>query len=181
MKGIPQGRLDAVGTHGPADQFLDGPGARDLRQPAGYDLRFVAAALKIVTDLERIGDLAVNMAERAEELAGTVPPASVADLEPMSKGAQRMLRDALDAFVADDAAKAERVVAADDAIDSMLVAWIEEQKARLRADPQAVDRYLGLIFFGKHLERLADHATNVAEMVVFLVRGQDVRHGARVR
>lgn len=147
-----------------------------LRQPAASDLRFVAAALKIVTDLERIGDLAVNMAERAANLAREPAMAPAVDLPEMAAAAQAMLRDVLDAFVARDAAKAETVLAADDRIDAWLVKIYDELVAEMQRDPSVIRRALLTMFFAKHLERLADHTTNVAEMIVYLVRGQDVRH-----
>jgi phosphate transport system protein len=147
-----------------------------LRQPAASDLRFIAAALKIVTDLERIGDLAVNMAERALSLCDEAPLRVVVDLPRMANAAQKMLRDALDAFVAHDAEKAEAVLAADDQIDAWLVDVFAELRAEMMKDPSGINRGISTIFFAKHIERLADHTTNVAEMVVFLVKGRDVRH-----
>jgi phosphate transport system protein len=150
-----------------------------LRQPAASDLRFIAAALKIVTDLERIGDLAVNMGERALQLADEPRLEGVVDLPRMAAGVQKMLRDALDAFVTGDAKKAESVLAGDDEIDAMMRKIFDEIRADMKKDPANIDRGIATIFFAKHLERLADHTTNVAEMVVFLVRGQDVRHGGK--
>jgi phosphate transport system protein len=147
-----------------------------LRQPAGSDLRFVASALKIVTDLERIGDLTVNMAERALFLCQEPPMRAVVDLPRMAAAAQKMLRDALESFVTGDVVKAETVLRADEQVDRWLVEVFEDLRAEMRRDPSVVDRGISTIFFAKHLERLADHTTNVAEMVVFHVRGTDVRH-----
>ena len=147
-----------------------------LRQPAASDLRFIAASLKIVTDLERIGDLAVNMAQRAIALAGEPPLRAVVDLPRMATAAQKMLREALDAFVTHDAEKAESVITQDDLIDGWLVQVFDEIRAEMQRDPSVINRGIATIFFAKHIERVADHATNVAEMVVYLVRGQDVRH-----
>jgi len=147
-----------------------------LRQPAGSDLRFVAAALKIVVDLERIGDLTVNMAERAIFLSQHPPMRALVDLPRMAQAVKGMLRDALDSFITGDVAKAESVLRADDEVDKQLVVIFEELRAEMRRDPEVIDRAISLIFFAKHLERLADHTTNVAEMVVFQVRGTDVRH-----
>lgn len=147
-----------------------------LRQPAASDLRFIAAALKIVTDLERIGDLTVNMAERAMALAAEPPLRAVVDLPRMATAAQTMLREVLEAFVTHDAARAERVMAADDQIDQWLVGVFDELRAEMTRDPSVVNRGISTIFFAKHIERLADHTTNVAEMVVYVVRGTDVRH-----
>jgi phosphate transport system protein len=151
-----------------------------LRQPAASDLRFIAAALKIVTDLERIGDLAVNMAERVEVLASEPPLRVVADLPRLAAAAQKMLADVLDAFVTQDAAKAEAVTKADGQIDTWMIQLFDEVRAEMQKDPGAINRGIATIFLAKHIERMADHVTNVAEMVIYLVRGQDVRHkGAR--
>ncbi|WP_437608077.1 phosphate signaling complex protein PhoU [Sorangium sp. So ce834] len=150
-----------------------------LRQPAGSDLRFIAASLKIVTDLERIGDLAVNMAERVVALSSEPPTRAALALPRMSAKAQRMLRDALEAFLTQDVAKAERVLAADADVDRMLVDVFDELRGEARRQPGIVDQCVSMMFFAKHVERLADHATNLAEMVVFLVRGEDVRHATR--
>ena len=147
-----------------------------LRQPAASDLRFIAAVLKIVTDLERIGDLAVNMAERALALCDEAPMRAAVDLPSMATAAQTMLRDALDAFVSGDVAKAEGVLAADVAIDALLVDVFDQIRAEMRRDVELINRGLSTIFFAKHIERLADHATNVAEMVVYLVEGKIIRH-----
>jgi phosphate transport system protein len=148
-----------------------------LHQPAASDLRFVAAALKMVTDLERIGDLAVNMAERARALAAEPRLRAVDDLPGMARAARDMLRDVLDAFVTGDAPEAEAVIAADARIDDWSARVFAEVSAEMARDPECVARGLATIFFAKHVERLADHVTNVAEMVIYLVRGQDVRHG----
>ena len=147
-----------------------------LYQPAASDLRFIAAALKIVTDLERIGDLAVNMAERVQLLAGEVALPAVGDLPAMATDARKMLEDVLDAFVAGDTAKARNVIGADPDIDARTARLIAAVQTGMEQDPTSVARGVATIFFAKHLERMADHATNIAEMVVYLVQGQDVRH-----
>jgi phosphate transport system protein len=147
-----------------------------LQQPAASDLRFIAAALKMVTDLERIGDLAVNMAERVAVLSEEPPLRAVEELPGMAAAAQRMLREVLEAFVSADAVKAEAVMAADAAVDAWMARLFEEVQRIMERDPATVARGLATIFFAKHIERMADHTTNVAEMVVFVVRGQDVRH-----
>jgi phosphate transport system protein len=148
-----------------------------LRQPAASDLRFIAAALKMVTDLERIGDLAVNMAERVEVLTGGPPLGAAAQLPALASTARKMLGDALDAFVNGDSAKAEAVIGTDPDVDARAARLNAEVEADMTRDPAAVRRGLATIFFAKHIERMADHVTNVAEMVVYLVRGRDVRHG----
>lgn len=147
-----------------------------LHQPAASDLRFIAAALKMVTDLERIGDLAVNMAERVVPLCEEPPLRAVEELPGMAAAAQTMLREVLNAFVTGDPVKAEAVIAADAAIDAWMARIFQEVQSVMGRDPGAVARGLATIFFAKHIERMADHATNVGEMVVYLVRGQDVRH-----
>ena len=147
-----------------------------LYQPAASDLRFIAAALKIVTDLERIGDLAVNMAERVQLLAGQVALPSVGELPAVATDARKMLEDVLDAFVAGDTAKARNVIGADPDIDARTARLIAAVQTGMEQDPTSVARGVATIFFAKHLERMADHATNIAEMVVYLVQGQDVRH-----
>jgi phosphate transport system protein len=147
-----------------------------LYQPAASDLRFIAAALKIVTDLERIGDLAVNMAERVQLLAGQVGPPAVGELPAVATAARKMLEEVLEAFVAGDAAKAQGVMRADPDIDARAARVIADVQSAMERDPQSVARGVATIFFAKHIERMADHATNIAEMVVYLVQGQDVRH-----
>jgi len=149
-----------------------------LYQPAASDLRFIAAALKIVTDLERIGDLAVNMAERAELLAAEVALPAIAALPALAAAARKMLGDVLDAFVGGDADKAQEVTRADAEIDARTARLIAEVQDGMEKDPASVRRGVATIFFAKHIERMADHATNIAEMVVYLVRGQDVRHAS---
>lgn len=150
-----------------------------VRQPAASDLRFIAATLKIVVDLERIGDLAVNMAERVITLSAEPPADLGVDLATMSELTQIMLRDALDAFVAGDVAEAERVLASDAEVDRRLIAVFDTLRAAMMRDPALINRAIATLFFAKHLERLADHTTNIAEMVIYLVRGRDVRHARR--
>jgi phosphate transport system protein len=149
-----------------------------LYQPAASDLRFIAAALKIVTDLERIGDLAVNMAERVELLAGEVALPAVEELPTVAAAARKMLEHVLDAFVEGDAEKAQEIIRADADIDARTARIIADVQSGMENDPQSVRRGVATIFFAKHIERMADHATNIAEMVVYLVRGQDVRHAS---
>jgi phosphate transport system protein len=147
-----------------------------LRQPAASDLRFIAAALKMVTDLERIGDLAVNMAERVDALLQEPALRAVQDLAGMANAAQKMLRSVLEAFVAGDPVGAEGVISADAAIDAATVRLVSEVQDAMSRDAATVSRGLATIFFAKHIERMADHTINVAEMVIYLVRGRDVRH-----
>ena len=147
-----------------------------LRQPAASDLRFITTALKIVVDLERIGDLAVNIAERAIDLNQSPALRPVHDLTRLAQLCQSQLRKALDAFVDGDAAKAEEVIKDDDLLDALYHNLFSELLALMMEDPRNIRRANSLLFVAKHLERLGDHATNVAEMVVYMVRGTDVRH-----
>lgn len=146
------------------------------RQPVASDLRFITTALKLVTDLERIGDLGVNICERVLELNEEPPidvKTSVTRIADITHG---MLRDALDAYVARDATKAEQVVERDSIVDAYYAQLFPELVAHMMRDPQTAHRATRLQSIGKYLERIADHSTNVAEMVVFMVKGEDVRH-----
>jgi len=147
-----------------------------LRQPAASDLRFITLALKIVTDLERIGDLAVNVAERAIQLNDEAPIRPYVDIPRMATIAEEMLTKALDAFVAGDAAKARAVLAQDDEVDDLYHTVFRELVELMTADSSITPRAMAILFIAKHLERIADHATNVAEMVIYFVEGRDVRH-----
>ena len=147
-----------------------------LRQPAASDLRFITTALKIVVDLERIGDLAVNVAERALDLNQSPPLKPVHDLTRLAELCRKQLRAALDAFVDGDVAKAEAVIKEDALLDSIYGNLFNELLALMMEDSRNIRRASSLLFVAKHLERLGDHATNVAEMVIYMVRGTDVRH-----
>ena len=148
-----------------------------LRQPVGRDLRFLMTALKVVTDLERIGDEAVNIAERAGELATeTRLPSTAARLGEMADAAATMLHQALDAFVEEDPTKSEHVLAADDAVDALYGETMRATFAFISANPDKVKPAMAVASCAKYTERVADHATNIAEMVVYMVRGVDVRH-----
>lgn len=148
-----------------------------LRQPVGRDLRFIIAAVKAVTDLERIGDEAVNIAERAHELADrdSLPPPHV-ELPAMAEAATKMLHHALDAFVEEDADKAQSVFEQDDAVDATYSRILESCVSFIEDSPGRCAGGLRVASAAKYLERVADHATNIAEMVIYLVRGVDVRH-----
>ncbi len=147
-----------------------------LRQPAARDLRFITTALKIVTDLERCGDLAVNIAERAVALNEDEQLKPYIDLPKMAGEAQQLLKDALDAFVNGDADKATSVLERDQMVDDLFVQIFRELITYMMQDPRTITRAIGLIFVAKHLERVADHATNIAEQAIFLAKGKDVRH-----
>ncbi|HET9954972.1 MAG TPA: phosphate signaling complex protein PhoU [Polyangiaceae bacterium] len=147
------------------------------RQPVASDLRFVTTTLKLVTDLERIGDLCVNLCERVIECAEEPPaPRGSSPIPRIATAAHAMLHDALDAFVAGDLHKAQDVLGRDRLVDAYYAQLFPELVARMMADPSVVFRSTRLLSIGKYLERIADHATNIAEMVVFMVKGEDVRH-----
>ncbi len=150
-----------------------------LRQPVGRDLRFLVTALKVVTDLERIGDEAVNIAERAAELAVEAPiPALQQRLQILADTAGAMVRRALDAFVAEDEAQAREVLRADDEVDALYGETLRDSMEYIRQNPERVNDGWRYASCAKYLERVGDHATNIAEMVVFMVSGTDVRHHA---
>jgi len=151
-----------------------------LEQPVARDLRFVATALKIVRDIERIGDIGVNIAERARELIQEPVLKRLIDFPIMADAAQRILKDSLDAFVNSDAEMAEKVILADRHIDDLYEQMFRELLTYMMEDTRYISRALKLIFIAKHLERVGDHSANIAEMVIFLVRGQDIRHGTRL-
>jgi phosphate transport system protein len=147
-----------------------------LRQPAASDLRFITTALKIVTDLERMGDLAANIADRAIDLNQTPPLRPFLDLTKLAELAQSQLKGALDAFVSRDVEAAERVMKGDDLLDALYLKLLNELLAFMMEESKHIRRAMSLMFVAKHLERLGDHTTNVAEMVIYMVRGTDVRH-----
>jgi phosphate transport system protein len=151
-----------------------------LEQPVASDLRFIATALKIVRDIERIGDTAVNIAERAHELIQEPELKKLVALPIMANAAQGILKDSLDAFVNSDADLAEKVIQDDRHVDDMYEQIFRELLTYMIEDTRNISRALKLIFIAKHLERVGDHSANIAEMVVFMVRGQDIRHGTRV-
>ena len=147
-----------------------------LRQPAASDLRFITTALKIVVDLERVGDLAVNISERVLDLNQSPALRPVFDLARLAELGQQQLRKALDAFVDQDPIKAEEVLAGDALLDALYYKVFNEYIGYMMEDSKNIRRATAYLFIAKHLERLGDHATNVAEMVIFMVRGEDVRH-----
>jgi phosphate transport system protein len=144
--------------------------------PVATDLRFVGMTLKSVTDLERIGDLAVNIGERVIDLSQDPPRLKHADLMQMDQIVQGMLRDSLDAFVATDADKARWVIERDRSVDVLYVKLFHEVLQILMDDRSAVQRGMGVQAVAKYLERMGDHAANLAEQVIFYVKGTDIRH-----
>ena len=149
-----------------------------LNQPVASDLRLLIMALKINTDLERMGDLAVNIAERAISLMQVPPVKPLIDTPRMAAMVEDMLHSSLDAFVQRDANLAAKVLPADDEVDSIRDGIYVELLDFMQRDPSIVPPAINLMFVARNLERIADHATNIAEDVIFLVRGIDVRHNA---
>mgnify|MGYP001812188518 CR=1 FL=1 len=147
-----------------------------LIQPMAGDLRFITTAMKITTDLERIGDYAVNIAERAIEMNEEPVLKPYIDIPRMSEIAQGMIRDAIGAFIEEDEKLARDVIARDDEVDELNAAVFEELVAIMTRDPDTVSRAVKITYISKYLERTADHSTNVAEMVVYLVKGKIIRH-----
>ncbi|MGA7119259.1 MAG: phosphate signaling complex protein PhoU [Polyangiaceae bacterium] len=148
-----------------------------LRQPVADDLRFLTTALRLITDLERIGDEAVNIGERAVKEDGEAKKLVSGELESMAVAALDMLHGALEAFVRWDDRGAHRVLGCDDAVDRRCAAIIAAMTAHMSVRRDEVLAGLRVIRVTKYLERIADHATNVAEEVIFMVRAEDVRHG----
>jgi phosphate transport system protein len=149
-----------------------------LHQPMAADLRAIVAAVKINTDLERVGDLAVNIAEAAKRYAMHAPVKKLIDIPRMAAIAQSMLRDALDAYVRRDIALAQHVLNEDDQLDTLKTQVFRELLTFMLQDPATIEPSLDLILISRHLERIGDHATNVAEDVIFMVSARDVRHHA---
>ena len=148
-----------------------------LYQPVAIDLRFIAAFLKMNNDLERIGDLAVNIAEHAAAFAGKEPVDTAQRLSRMAEKAQSMLRRSLDAVVGMDARLGREVMADDDDVDRRHHDNVATWRQEISQAPEKVDVLMRLIFISKHIERIADHATNIAEDAIYLVDGEIVRHG----
>jgi len=147
-----------------------------LYQPMATDLRAIVSAVKINTDLERVGDLAVNIAEAAQRYTTHPPVKKLIDIPTMGNIAQTMLRDALDAYVRRDTALAHAVLNADDQLDALKTQVFRDLLTYMLKDPATVEPALDLILISRHLERIGDHATNIAEDVIFMVSAQDVRH-----
>jgi phosphate transport system protein len=152
-----------------------------LRQPVASDLRFLTMALKLVTDLERIGDEAVNIADRVEDGHCALGGESYGAIERMSDEAQKMVSAALDAFLDGDEERAKAVLAQDDVVDDLYGKTMRGVEEYMMAHPTEIRAALSVMSVAKYLERIADHATNIAEEVVFMVRGEDVRHRNSVR
>ncbi len=147
-----------------------------LHQPMAADLRAIVAGVNINTDLERVGDLAVNIAEAVRRYLLHPPVKQLIDIPRMADIAQRMLRDALDSFVRRDVALAEAVLNEDDKLDALKTQVFRELLTYMLQDPGTIEPGLDLILISRHLERIGDHATNIAEDVIFMVSARDVRH-----
>ena len=147
-------------------------------QPTGSNLRFITTAIKIITDLERMGDLAVDICERTIELLDEPQLKPYIDIPRMAEAAQKMLKDSLDAFVSRDADLAMKVCEADDFVDNLNQQIFNELLIYMLQDPKNIARAVRLTYVAKYLERVGDHATNIAEMVVYMVKGKVIRHMA---
>ncbi len=151
-----------------------------LHQPVANDLRFIVAVMRINRDLERIGDLAVSIAERSLHLSEAVPPPNIPrDFHDTARRVRTMLGDSLNAMLDLDANAAKAVIAADAAVDVACLRMYDEIKMRIKANPDAVDTLLHLLLIPRHLERIADHASNIAEDVVYMTEGTIVRHNGK--
>ncbi|MBV8518948.1 MAG: phosphate signaling complex protein PhoU [Acidobacteria bacterium] len=147
-------------------------------QPAATDLRFVATIMKITPELERIADLAQDVCERVTELNREPQLKPMVDIPRLAHDAQRMVRQSLDAFVRGDANLARQVIAQDDNVDHLTEQSFRELLTYMLEDPRNISRAIRLTFIGKYFERMADGATNICEMVVYLVEGKVIKHGA---
>jgi phosphate transport system protein len=148
-----------------------------LHQPVAIDLRFIVAVLKINGDLERIGDEAVNICERSIRINSLPRPDDIFDFRAIFDKVQRMLNKSLDALVNMDARTARDVMTADDEIDEMVHGTFEQVKNAIRRHPEQVDALIEYLRICRHLERIADHATNIAEDIIYMIEGKIVRHG----
>jgi phosphate transport system protein len=147
-----------------------------LQQPMAVDLRFITSAIKINSDLERMGDQAVNIAQRAMSLMNQPEVKPLVDIPRMAEIVEKMVKDALDAFVRRDTDLARDVVLRDDEADHYRDSIFRELIAHMIRNPRAIQQALDLILVSRNLERIADHATNIAEDVVYMVLGRDIRH-----
>jgi phosphate transport system protein len=146
------------------------------QQPVAIDLRSIITATRINSELERIGDLAVNIRQNAEVLLAQPPLKPLIDIPRMAEGARKMVRDSLHAFVRQDVLLAQAVISSDDEVDALKNQIIRELLTYMMSDPRTIERALALILIARHLERIADHATNIAQDVIYLIQGRDVRH-----
>lgn len=147
-----------------------------LHQPVAIDLRFIITALKINNDLERIGDLAVNIAERSQFISEQKPIEMLFNFETMAEKTQAMVKSSIDALVNIDCDLASQVCQADDEIDTINRQMYDQIKTQIKQNPENMEILIHLLSISRHLERMADHATNIAEDVIYMVKGEIVRH-----
>jgi len=152
-----------------------------LRQPVAVDLRFIASSMRICSDLERMGDQAVNIAERSLGIIRQPLLKPLIDIPEMARLAQSMVKDVLDAFVRGDAALAENVCERDDAVDLLNDQVFRELLTYTLADPETIPRAMDLILVARSLERIADHATNIGEHVIYMREGRFIKHGRKTK
>jgi phosphate transport system protein len=146
------------------------------QSPVAGDLRFIVAGTRINNELERIGDLAINITQNLQVLVQAAPVKPLVDIPKMAELARKMVRESLDAYVKGDALLAQSVIMTDDHVDNLKRKIQRDLTVFMKSDPEAVERCLALIFVSRHLERIGDHATNISEEVIFLTQGRDVRH-----
>ena len=146
------------------------------QQPVAVDLRLIVTATRINSELERIGDLAINITENVAVLLAQPPLKPLLDIPRMAELARKMVRDSLAALIKEDVLLAQSVITADDQVDALKEQVMRELLTYMMADPRAIERSLALILVSRHLERIADHATNIAQDVIYLIQGRDVRH-----
>jgi phosphate transport system protein len=147
-----------------------------LRQPVAMDLRFILTATRINSDLERIGDLAVNIMENVHTLCQQPQLKPLIDIPNMAGLSRKMLRESLDSFVEEDVVLAQGVIMSDDKVDDLKDQVFRELLTYMMADPKTIERALALLLISRHLERIGDHAVNIAEESIYLIQGRDVRH-----
>jgi phosphate transport system protein len=147
-----------------------------LHQPTAIDLRFLVGAIKINNEIERMGDMAVNICQAAAALIKQPPLKPLLDIPRMAEIAGEMVKDSLDAFVRQDAVLAKKVCERDDEVDDLKDQIFRELLTFMITDPNSIERAMDLILVSRHLERIGDHATNIGEEVIFMVKGQDIRH-----
>ncbi|OPY74392.1 MAG: hypothetical protein A4E64_02302 [Syntrophorhabdus sp. PtaU1.Bin058] len=147
-----------------------------LRQPAARDLRFITTAIKINYDLERIGDMAVNICERVQEINQEPQLKPYIDIPKMAEIVQVMVKESLDSFVREDVQLALKVTRDDEQVDQLLDQIFRELLTYMMQDMRTISRATRLLFISKYLERMADHAVNIAELVIFMVEGKIIRH-----
>jgi len=146
------------------------------RQPVAIDLRFILAASKMASELERIGDLAVNISENVHSLVSQPPLKPLIDIPRMAELSRKMVCDGIDAFIKEDPLLAQAVIMRDDEVDALKNQVLRELLTYMMADATVIERALALILIARHLERIGDHAVNIAEDVIYMIQGRDVRH-----